>query len=111
MLKNRSLSLRITLARAIKAFIVEDDTVANVSYSNVAFVADVITMAETYNEKFQNMLRSIGDISIHYTTYCRRPVRPKKTKKVRRPINLVAKNEQSSPVARPDLKFFQPLPI
>ncbi len=70
MLKNRSLSLRVTLARAIKAFAVgASDSTADVSYSNVAFVADVITMAETYNEKFQNMLRSIGDISIHYTTY------------------------------------------
>lgn len=69
MLKNRSLSLRITLARAVKAYVCEDDTDMVVDYSNIAFVADVITMAETYNEKFQNMLRSIGDISIHYTTY------------------------------------------
>ena len=69
MLKNRSLTLRVTLARAMKAFNVATDTAAIVQFTNVAFVADVITMAETYNEKFQNMIRSIGDVSLHYTTY------------------------------------------
>ena len=69
MLKNRSLTMRITLARAMKAFNVASDAAANITYSNVAFVADVITMAETYNEKFQAMIRSIGDVAIHYSTY------------------------------------------
>ena len=70
MLKNRSLTLRIQLARGVKAFAVPaGGNEAVVQYSGVSFVADVITMAETYNEKFMNMLRSVGDIAIHYTTY------------------------------------------
>jgi len=69
MLKNRSLTLRIQLSRDVKAFVAGDDTLPAVDYSGVAFVADVITMAETYNEKFMNMIRSVGDISVHYTTY------------------------------------------
>lgn len=69
MLKNRSLTLRVQLARDVKAFTCADDTAPVANYSGVALVADVITMAETYNEKFMNMIRSVGDISIHYTTY------------------------------------------
>ena len=69
MLKNRSLTLRIQLARGVKAFVADTNLEPVVQYSGVSFVSDVITMAETYNEKFMNMLRSVGDIAIHYTTY------------------------------------------
>ena len=69
MLKNRSLTLRLQLARAVKAVTVEDDTLPVLSFDNVSFVCDVITMAETYNNKFMDMLSTVGDISMHYTTF------------------------------------------
>lgn len=70
MLKNRSLTLRIQLARAIKAF--TSSLLAQVpvvTFDNVSFVCDVITMAETYNNRFMDMLKMTGDVSMHYTTY------------------------------------------
>jgi len=69
MLKNRSLTLRIQLARAVKAVTVEDDTLPVLTFDNVSFVCDVITMAETYNQRFMDMLSTVGDVSMHYTTY------------------------------------------
>lgn len=69
MLKNRSLTCRIQLARAIKAFTASADVTPVVKISGVSLVCDVITMAETYNNKFMDMMRTVGDISMHYTTY------------------------------------------
>jgi len=69
MLKNRSLTLRIQLARGTKAFAAAGDTAPKAEISDVAFVCDVITMSSSYNEKFMSMIQSVGDISIHYTTY------------------------------------------
>ena len=70
MLKNRSLTLRITLETANRCF--QNQTGNNaITYTatDCAFVADVITMAETYNQRFMDMVRSVGSVSIHYTTY------------------------------------------
>jgi len=69
MLKNRSLTCRIQLARAIKAFTASSNVTPVVKISGVSLVCDVITMAETYNNKFMDMMRTVGDISMHYTTY------------------------------------------
>ena len=69
MLKNRSLTIRIQLAAGAKAFVSADNTEPKVQYSDVSLVADVISMSEVYNEKFRQMMRAVGDISIHYTTY------------------------------------------
>lgn len=69
MLKNRSLTLRIQLASGLKAFASSSATDPALEYSDVSFVADVISMSEVYNEKFRQMMQTVGDISIHYTTY------------------------------------------
>ena len=69
MLKNRSLTLRIQLASGLKAFASSSATDPALEYSAVSFVADVISMSEVYNEKFRQMMQTVGDISIHYTTY------------------------------------------
>jgi len=69
MLKNRSLTLRIQLARAIKAVSASSDNLPVLAFDNVSFVCDVITMAETYNQRFMDMLGTVGDVSLHYTTY------------------------------------------
>lgn len=69
-LKNRSLTLRITIESATRCmFNVTGDRAPDYSLSDVAFVSDVITMAETYNQKFMDMVRSVGSVSIHYQTY------------------------------------------
>ncbi len=70
MLKNRSLTLRIQLARAVKAVASANNLVEPIlTFDNVSFVCDVITMAETYNQRFMDMLATVGDVSMHYTTY------------------------------------------
>jgi len=70
MLKNRSLTLRIQLARAVKAFTSSSvNHLPVVTFDNVSLVCDVITMAETYNNRFMDMLKMTGDVSMHYTTY------------------------------------------
>jgi hypothetical protein len=69
MLKNRSLTFRIQLAAGMKAYASAANTAPTATYNDVSFIADVISMSEVYNNKFMDMMRSVGDISIHYTTY------------------------------------------
>ena len=70
MLKNRSLTLRITLEAGVR--VLQNQTANNAptyTVDDVSFTADVITMAETYNQRFMDMVKSVGSVSIHYTTY------------------------------------------